>query len=298
LTQDPLVSVVVTIYKEPEYLNQALESVTQQTFDDYEIIVVDDCSGEEYTAQYRLPEKAKLICHSQNTGPAGARNTGIGAARGKFIAFMDGDDVWLEDKLSIQVKALEDNPDAGLVFCHYKAVDVLLNPTGNETKPRASLQNPLKKLCRGCIIRTPSCVLMRRDVVLECGLFDESLWGTEDWDYWLRIARKHRILALPDQLTLYRMHSAQLHKKKTKMHAAKLSLMNKSLCWAKKERPDMLNCVRRNYGRMLRQLAAAKAYEEKNLAEAWTFLKRAISIWPYSIQTYSLAGKLLLASYR
>lgn len=138
---------------------------------------------------------------------------------------------------------------------------------------------------------------MQRDAVAECGIFDESLWGGEDWDFWMRIAFRRRIIALPDQLTLYRMHSEQVHRKKTKMQAAKLSVMNKALDRAKNERPDMLNCVRRNYCRVLRHIAA-ETHEDDDTAEALDYLKRAISVWPYSIQTYALWGRLLLASRR
>ncbi len=298
MPQEPLISVIITTYKAPQYLNQALESIARQTIADYEIIVVDDCSGEEYTEQYRLPENATLICHSRNAGPARARNTGIKASRGKYIAFMDGDDIWLPEKLGIQVRALKNNPGAGLVFCHYKAVDEQLNPIGGETKPRASLRDPLKKLCRGCIIRSPSCVLARRDAIAECGWFDEHIFGGEDWDYWLRMASRYEIVPLPDQLVLYRMHSDQVHKKKSRMQAAKLVVMNKAFDWAKSERPDMLNCLRRNYSRVLRQLAATKAFEDNNPAEARDFLKRAMSVWPYSIQTYVLWGRLMLKTRR
>ena len=111
MVKTPVVSVIIAAYQAPNYLKQAIESVQSQTFRDYEIIVVDDCSGEEYTSQYYLPEEATLICHKERYGaPAAPRNTGIRAARGKYVAFLDHDDVWLPDKLAVQVQALEDNP--------------------------------------------------------------------------------------------------------------------------------------------------------------------------------------------
>ncbi len=292
MSRKPTVSVIIAAYKAPEYLNQAIESVVAQTFNDYEIIVVDDGSGEEYTSQYRLPEDATLICHPHNVGAVAAtRNTGIRVSRGKYLAFLDQDDIWLPEKLAIQVNALEDNPEAGIVYSHYKAVDERLNPIGGETKRRSSLRNPLKKLCRGCIIRTPSCVMIPRRVIDECGMFDESIAGASDWELYWRIACRYSFVVSPDQLTLYRMHPDQLHKRRPYIHAAKLLVMDKAYKWSQSERPDMLNCVRQNYSRVLRQLAFAKL--EDDPAGAVETMKRSIAMWPYNIRHYFYLVRIL-----
>ncbi|MGI6295137.1 MAG: glycosyltransferase family 2 protein [Armatimonadota bacterium] len=292
MSRRPTVSVIIAAYKAPEYLNQAIESVAAQTFNDYEIIVVDDGSGEEYTSQYRLPENATLICHPHNVGAVAAtRNTGIRVSRGKYLAFLDQDDIWVPEKLAVQVKAFEDNPGAGLVYSHYKAVDERLNPVGGETKRRSSLRDPLKKLSRGCIIRSPSCVMIPRRVIDECGMFDESIPGASDWELYWRIASRYSFVVSPDQLTLYRMHSDQLHKRKPYMHAAKLLMMDKALKWSQSERPDMLKCVRHNYGRVLRQLAIAKL--EDDPAGAVEIMRHSIAMWPYNIRHYLYLARII-----
>lgn len=289
----PLVSVVIAAYRAPEYLRQAVDSVLAQTLKDWEIIVVDDCSGEEYTSQYDLPEGAVLICHEERFGAAAAtRNTGIRAARGKYVAFLDQDDVWLPDKLAVQVKALEENPGAGLVFCHYKAVDDELQPLGGETRPRSRAPNALKQLVRGCFIRTPSSVLIRRDVLVGCGMMDESVVGASDWDLYLRVARTHSFIAIPEPFVLYRMHPNQLHKRRPLMRKATLVILDKTLDWAKKERPRMVGCVRRSYCRVLRQIAKAQMKEENDRNAAMETVKQAIGMWPWNLRSYGLWVKI------
>lgn len=293
----PLVSVIIAAYKAPEYLRQAVDSVIRQTFGDYEIIVVDDCSGNDYTSQYRLPQGATLICHTERFGAAAAaRNTGIRAARGKYVAFLDQDDVWLPEKLAAQVKALEENLEAGLVFCHYRVVDDNLQSLGGETRPRSQVPNPLKQLIRGCFIRTPSAVLVRRDVLIDCGMMDEAVVGASDWDLYLRVARQWGFVAIPEPLVLYRMHPEQLHRHKPLMRKATIVIMEKTLAWARAERPWMVCYIRRCYCRLLRQMARARWKEECEPGAALETLKRAMAIWPWSPRTYGLWVKIVLDS--
>lgn len=286
IMQAPAVSVIIPAHKAPHFVNQAVDSVLGQTFDDYEIIIVDDCSGPEYTAQYNIVDKVKLICQTQKTCASAVRNVGIRASKGKYLAFLDQDDIWLPNFLASQVCSLEENPQAGLVFCHYKAVDESLRPIGGETKPRKHIRSALNRLCRGCFIRTPSCILTRRDAVVECGMFDESIVGAGDWDFYLSMAKHRSFIARPDRLTLYRMHPDQMHKRTQTMRKATLRVMDKTLSWALEERPGLVNCVRRNYSRMLRKIAISKAGSEKDTQGARDTIRRAINMWPYSPQNY------------
>ncbi len=292
MSRKPTVSVIIAAYKAPEYLNQAIESVAAQTFNDYEIIVVDDGSGEEYTSLYRLPENATLICLPQNVGVvAKVRNTGIRASRGKYLAFLDQDDIWLPEKLAIQVKALEDNPGAGIVYCHDKIVDESLNPLGGEAKARSVLRDPIKKLLRGCIIRTPSCIMIPRRIFDELGLFDESIPYAADWEMYLRIARNHGFVVVPGRLTLYRMHKQQLHRHTTPRIVADQAVMTKVLEWARRQRPLLVPYIKHNYGRMLRKKAISQI--EENPEVAADIMKRSIAMWPYNIRHYIYLARIL-----
>ena len=293
----PLVSVVVTAYQQPDYLNQAVESVLAQTFADYELIVVDDCSGEDTVRQYRLPPQARLMCHSERRGAAAfTRNTGMKAARGKYVALMDQDDVWLPDKLQAQVESLESNPQAGLSFCHFTVVDESLRPLPNQRRPRRRVRDPLRKLIRGCFIRTPSMVLFRRDVLEEVGYSDESIVGSADRDLYMTVARKYPFVAVPQALVLYRMHPKQFHRRNSTMRVGKIKVMDKTLDWANRERPDLVSAVRRSYCRILRQIGRSEMLEEDNPEEAVRTLHRARKMWPWNVRTYGLLVRAICRS--
>ena len=164
----------------------------------------------------------------------------------------------LPDKLKRQVEALEQSPDAALAFCHYTVVDENLVPLPDQRPPRRSVRNPLKKLISGCFIRTPSTVMVRRDVIEECGLFDEGIVGASDRDLYLRIARRHGFVVVPMALVLYRMHPRQLHKNEKLMRTAKFKIMEKALVWAASEPKSVRNAVRRHYCRIPRQAAKSQ----------------------------------------
>lgn len=291
----PLVSVIIAAYGMPDYLNEAVRSVCNQTFKDYEIIVVDDCSGDEVVSRYQLPKSARLICHEKRFGAAAAtRNTGLKVARGKYVAFLDQDDVWLPDKLALQVKALEENPEAGLVFCHYTAVDSSLQPISKQRRVRRYVRDPLKKMIGGCFITTPSTVMARKSVVEECGMFDESIKGASDWDFYLRVARQYAFIAIPEPTIMYRLHPDQLHNNTALMDAAKIAIMDKTLEWAINERPDLINWVRRKYARMLYKMGRLELQSNYNPSLAYDILHRSRAIWFWGIRVHVLIIKAIL----
>jgi glycosyltransferase involved in cell wall biosynthesis len=294
----PLVSVIIAAYGKPEYLNVAVQSVCKQTCGDYEIIVVDDCSGDDIVARYCLPERARLLCHEKRFGAAAAtRNTGLRAANGEYVAFLDQDDVWLPEKLAIQVKALEQNPRAALTFCHYTAVDESLHPLPEQRRARKSVRDPLKKMIAGCFIRTPSTVLARLIAIRECGMFDESVIGTSDWDLYLRLARRYVFVAVPEPLVLYRMHPEQLHRKTAVIRSATLRVMDKTLEWVRSDRPELQRRVERFYGRILRKIGSSQLRDQSDPALALDTLRKARRMRPWDVRIHGLIFCSMLANH-
>ena len=114
----PKVSVVMPVYNAEKYLREAIDSILRQTFDDFEFIIVNDCSKDtswDIMQEYaRRDPRVILIYNAQNLGEAGARNVGMAQARGQYIAAMDADDVSMADRLALQVKYLDENPEVGL----------------------------------------------------------------------------------------------------------------------------------------------------------------------------------------
>ena len=192
----PAVTVVIPAYNAALHIAGTLDSVLAQTWRDFEVIVVDDGSTDDTSAVVAGFGNAVTCIRRANGGPAAARNTGIRAARGRYIALLDADDRWEPNLLAVQVPFLEQHPDAGLVFA-----DMSIQNREGETVAsyiaRCGQPMPLgvvRQTARDVYllnIVTTSTVVMRKAVALEAGLFDETIpYGAEDWDLWLRIAAK------------------------------------------------------------------------------------------------------------
>jgi hypothetical protein len=152
-------------------------------------------------------------------------------------------------------------------------------------------------MIRGCFIRTPSTILFRRDVAEQAGLFDESVIGASDWDFYLRLSRTHEFGVSPEALVLYRMHPQQLHRDNDLMLTAKFKIYDKTLEWVTRERPRMVSLVRRYYCRVLRQAAVFRMPGD-NPEAAKEFIYRAIRMWPWNIRSYGLLLRAAAASQR
>ncbi len=177
----PCVTVVIPAHRSPEYLNQAVESVAAQSFADYEILVVDDGSGDEVVSQYRLPERARLLRLPASQGHGAVpRNAGLRAARGEYIAQLDQDDLWQPEKLERQVATLAAHPEVGLTYCHFTMVDEALRPLAKQGKFWAPGADPLRQALMGEPLMNPSTTLVRKQVFEVCGPFDEEVFFNDD----------------------------------------------------------------------------------------------------------------------
>jgi glycosyltransferase involved in cell wall biosynthesis len=302
----PAVSVVIPAYCGHAYLNEALASVRGQTFADHETIVVDDCSGDECVSHYELGGDVRLIVHSERRGPAAARNTGIRESRGRYIALMDMDDVWLPEKLERQVEVLDRSPVAGLAFCHYTLADENLRPTERQPAPKKVGKSAFRRLLAGNIIKSCSVVMLRREAIDRCGGFDEALLGPDDWDLWLRIAHDYEICADPTPLALYRVHPAQLSRDAAAMRSAEVRVMRKWLSWVESHDPSIAPLVRGHLCRRLCRLASAQARDgdvrgsldtlrSAKPAGPWNVRRR---VWPAVVLGVALRSRLRRGALR
>ncbi|HXW05787.1 MAG TPA: glycosyltransferase family A protein [Vicinamibacterales bacterium] len=187
------VSVIVPAYNAAQFIGRTVESVLRQTFDRYELIVVNDGSPDTPDLERALqPFRERIVYVVQpNAGPSGARNNGILRARGEFIAFLDSDDVWRPEFLSTQMRLLSADPSIDLVYSNGVIVgDVPV--AGREQMSMAPSRGPVtfEKLLRGeCTVLT-SCVVVRRQCVIDAGLFDGRFRRSEDFHLWVRLAQR------------------------------------------------------------------------------------------------------------
>ncbi|MGF2035172.1 MAG: glycosyltransferase family A protein [Nostoc sp. CmiVER01] len=204
----PKVSVVIPAYNSLKYLPATMESVLRQTFNDFEVILVNDGSSdntENWVSQIADP-RVKLITQ-ENQGLSGARNTGIAHASGKYIAFLDADDLWEPTKLEKQVLCLEENSEIGLVYTWVALIDENGNSTGRVFKNYAE-NDVWHQIIEHNIVESGSVAMVRRQCFETCGVFDRNLRSfVEDWDMWLRIASRYPFKVLKEPLVYYRQHS-------------------------------------------------------------------------------------------
>jgi glycosyltransferase involved in cell wall biosynthesis len=214
-----LVSVVIPTYNCASYVTATIESVLVQTYRNWEIIVVDDGSTDD-TLGALAPYGDKISYYHQNqSGVPTARNLGIQHARGDLVAFLDADDIWFPEKLSAQVGALLQFPEAGLAFSDMLAfdaggviTDAYIHSLGNwfEKHRIAAADMAYGWLYRELLYTNDiatSTVLVRKDVLDEVGPMDETLRMGDDYDLWLRIARDSKFVFVNQKLIKYRVQS-------------------------------------------------------------------------------------------
>ena len=191
----PLVSAIITTRNRSGILPRAVESVLAQTYKDFELIVVDDASTDatgEVLAGYRGLCRAVRVESSR--GANHARNRGLSLATGRLVAFLDDDDRWLPQKLERQVKAFEETPGAALVGCRFRM-------EGRVRK--IPVEVGYERLLKGNLLGGFSMCMFPRQLTDELGGMDESLRNAQDWDLWLKLARRGRAVCVPECLVDY-----------------------------------------------------------------------------------------------
>jgi glycosyltransferase involved in cell wall biosynthesis len=208
------VSAVLSNYNSGRFLSEAIESVLSQSYPEVELLVVDDGSTDDSLAVLDRYQDRISSVRQPNRGVAAARNRGIAESRGELVAFLDADDVWLPEKLALQVDLLERSPGVGMVCCELRLVDSSGRSLGTtESDLTGSVLEELALLRGAGVPGAGSTALIRRDVLDRVGLFDEQLSTSADWDLCRRIACHSRIGIVREALVLYRQHDGSMHRK-------------------------------------------------------------------------------------
>lgn len=205
----PLVSVIIPTYNRRERVLEAIDSVLSQSYGSFELIVVDDGSGDGTREALKAYAGRLRYIFQENQGPSSARNRGIREAKGELISFLDSDDLWLRDKLCRQVAFMEENPEARV--CYTEELWIRNGRRVNPMRKHAKLSGDIFERALELCIVSPSSAMLRRELLLEVGGFDEELPLCEDYDLWLRIAKDHPFHLIPEALIIKRGgHADQL----------------------------------------------------------------------------------------
>lgn len=207
----PLVSTIIPTFKRAQMLPRAVRSVLAQGYSNVEVLVVDDNTDADEQQHVRdalapFGDRVRLLRNARTKGACGARNTGILWARGELIAFLDDDDRWLRDKLSKQIDVLANDTCVG-ALCSYIEIDVVFGHALNcrRFEPVLTRERALAGVCP----TSTSLALVRRDVLLEAGLFDETLPSFQDYDMWLRCLAFGELRYVDTPLVEFVQHSGE-----------------------------------------------------------------------------------------
>jgi glycosyltransferase involved in cell wall biosynthesis len=205
------ISAVITAYNSEAFIAEAISSVLEQSCPVDQIVVIDDGSTDHTRAIVEsFSQRGVRYIYQENQGPGAARNCGIRETSGELLAFLDADDVWLKDKIRIQLAFLSGHPEVALVSGFawwWNTIKDHRFISGEIPKSIGSLRRDLLVYNN---IGNPSMVMLRRSVLADVGVFSENIrWG-EDWDLWIRIIRRHNVAILPEPVIVYRWHEKNL----------------------------------------------------------------------------------------
>lgn len=200
-----LISVLIPTYNRANMVVEAIQSVLIQSYQDFEIVVVDDGSTDDTKARIdEIGDQRIRYYYQENTGRPGARNHTLRLAQGQYLTFLDSDDLYLPEKLRVQVAFMEANPHIGMSYTQTERVMADGTPVDVLSSRHSGWVH--RQLIRHCSIATPS-VMLRREVVERVGDFDAI--RMEDIDYWIRVAEHFEVAFIPQTLVQVRLKQGE-----------------------------------------------------------------------------------------
>lgn len=291
----PRVSVVIPVYGVEQFVEAAVRSVLAQSFEDFEVIIVNDKSPDRSLeiCQSIDDPRIRIVTHQENRGLAGARNTGIRVSKGQIIALLDSDDIWEQTKLQAHVDHLDANPLVGVSFSRSAFIDEQGAHLNTYQMPKLRNITVAHLMCRNPV-GNGSAPVIRKDVftqiatmenihgVREPHYFDDSFRQSEDIECWIRIAAttEWRFEGLSEPLTLYRINSASLSANIPKQLASWERVMNKLKSYA----PDLWES----------HVALARAFQLRYLARQAIRQKDGRTSLSLVLKAFQSSPKMLL----
>lgn len=293
----PQISVVIPVYNGERTILETIASVQQQTFSNFELIIINDGSTDRTLELVNSVEDPRIKIFSySNGGLSVARNRGISHATGEFITFTDADDLWTPDKLELQLAALQEHPDAGVAYSWTYYMD----EKGESFHTSSTVLfegNVHANLLLGNFLESGSNPLIRREAIESVGEFDSTLRYCEDWEYWLRLASRWPFVVVPKQQILYRQTSGSMSSNIDVVEKYHLIMIERVFQSAPLELQSLKNQSLANVYKFLAHLCLTRISGASGANLASQKLKKAISLYPQILlqkKTQILVLKLLL----
>lgn len=283
------VSIIIPVYQAEKYIAATIQSVLKQTYENFELLIIDDGSPDKSIEICRQFQDPRIkIFRQQNRGLSGARNTGIRNAQGEYLAFLDPDDLWLPEKLEKHVQHLNETPDVGVSFSRSAFIDEDGKSLGIYQMPRLKDIDPHHVLCRNPI-GNGSAGVFRKQVFaaikyqdnihgyVEDFYFDEHFRVSQDVECWLRIVfqTSWKMEGIPEALTLYRVNSQGLSSSwQTKLESVEM-ILEKTRSYAPKFVAKWKKPVKAYYLRYV----ARRAVSARDASKAVELFNRAITTY-------------------
>ncbi len=267
----PKVSIVIPAYNTMTFLPETLETVWTQTFPEFEVLIINDGSTDnlEHWVEQQTDPRLRMISQP-NQGLAMARNAGIKAAQGEYIALLDADDLWEPTKLEQQVACLDHNPNVGLVYTWTALVDHTGQPSGHIIASQVEGEVWQPFLTQNWIT-CGSNPLIRRTCFDQVGFFDPQTRGAEDWDMWLRLAQQFQFAVIKAPLVKYRQSINSMSKDCDLMWAAARAVIEKQF----QDQPTDLLYLRNHCYSAQALYLGWRALDAGDTQKSWHFLGQA-----------------------
>ena len=211
---DDLVSIIIPAYNAASFIAETIDSVIQQSFQHWELIVVDDGSQDSTAEKVKaFAEDSRISYHfKKNEGVSIARNTGYSLSKGLFLAFLDADDIWKPQRLHKMLERFKEDGEIGLVHSYIQEINSQSQPLQKVHRGKEGFILDRLLLWDGCTIPNPSSILVKREVVEKVGGFSPELSTAADQEFFFRVAASFKIGMVKEILSFYRMHDDNMHK--------------------------------------------------------------------------------------
>jgi glycosyltransferase involved in cell wall biosynthesis len=293
----PAISVIVPAYNAEKTILKTIESVQQQTFSDFELIVINDGSTDQTLEQIGTVDDPRLKVFSySNGGLPTARNRGISHTNGEFITFLDADDLWTADKLELQLTALQQHSEAGVAYSWTYYMDEQ-GESVHASVPVFFQGNVYANLLMGNFLDSGSNPLIRREAIESVGEFDSTLKSCEDWEYWLRLAARWSFVVVPKAQIFYRQTSGAMSSKIEVMEKYHLIVLERAFQSAPPELKVLKSQSIANLYQFLAHLCLTRIPGAGGAKQASQKLQMAIRLYPRTLlerRTQVIVIKLLL----